>query len=126
MNKRRRQRQRRSTKKRGDKRALPREQYARDNNHQQVKHREVSVLQHGRVHDARDHHNVAGDLQGPKPGNRRQLAHQNQLKDSDGDPENDDRQEIARDMGGRDILWPDTANEKDQPYHHQADSRQPV
>jgi len=76
----------------GEKRDATREQDAGDDNHQQVKGDEVAFLQAGGVDQERNHRYIARDLQTAMPPSLGKPPQENEMEDSESDPEDDQRQ----------------------------------
>ena len=92
---------------------------------QQIERNEVAFLRAGQVNQERHHHYVAGNLHASMPGCLRQPAKENQVKNSKGDPANDQGEEEPVGAQPRHILGPHNAYGQDERDCQKAYARQP-
>jgi hypothetical protein len=105
---------------------LPREQNARDDNHQEVEGDKIAFLQAGGINQERNHQHIAGDLKTTMPTRVREPSQEDEVQDSEGDPEDNQGQKETVGTEARNILRPNHADRKDERDRQETNARQPV
>ena len=112
---------------RGDEEGYPAgKQNARDDNHQQVERDEITLLQAGGIDQQRNHSYIAGNLQSAMPAGLRNPAQENEVKNSNGDPEDKKRKKETIGTEIPDVLRPNHSDSQDQGDRQKTNTRQPV
>src|SRR6266700_564282 len=119
-------RQKKKTNRRSEESNPTRKQNTPDDNHEKIERNEIALLQAGRIHQQRNHGDVAGNLQTAMPSRLRDPPQKDKVENSDGDPEDDQGEKEAIAAKTRDILRPDNTNGQDEGDRQKTNTRQPL
>src|SRR5262249_41547712 len=96
------------------------------NNDQEIERDEIAFVEAGGIDEQRNDGYIGGHLEGAMPGGRRNPFQKDQSKDREGDPRDDDGQEVAAIAGEENGLRPNGTNRKNQGNGQETHTRQPI